>query len=198
MSREQRAWWPAVPDGGHHQTSGRSHQYTQNTNHWDEIQQNLLRAIPWASPEHIQAQTAELSLHRAGRKQGLDVSLEHNPSHCRSQTYEQYAASLSTPGPAARLQELNGKASGPTQMRSGSATMTPHVLYAALFLSSEQQRILLTRRVSAVSLTALHLEVYGAIGCISCAALKSGLLLAFQVVLLVCLQGAILLLQCQG
>ena len=156
MSCKQRAWWPAVPDGGHHQTSGTSHQDTHSTNHWDKIQQNLLRAMPWASPERIQAQKAELSLQRAARKQGLDVSLEHNSNYNRSQTYEQFAASLSMPGPAARLQELNGKASGHAQMRSGSATKTPHVLYAALFLSSEQQRILLTRRVSAVCLTALH------------------------------------------
>ena len=148
MSRKQRAWWPAMPDGGHHQTSETPQQDTQNTSHWDAIQQNLSRAMPWASPEHIQAQGAKLIPQTAASTQGLIETLE--------QSHDQFAASPITPGPAADFLSLNGKASGPAPVNSSSAAKPPHVLYAALFLSSEQQRILLTRRVPAEYMTVLH------------------------------------------
>lgn len=147
MRRQQRAWWPAMPDGGHHQTSGILQQDTQNTSHWDAIQQNLSRAMPWASPEHIQAQGAKLIPQTAASTQGLDSSLEHNN--------DQFAASPITPGPAAEILSFNGKASGPAPVNSSSAAKPPHVLYAALFLSFEQQGILLTRRVPAEYMTVL-------------------------------------------
>ena len=148
MSREQRAWWPATPDGGRHQTSRTPQQDTQNTSHWDAIQQSLSRAMPWASPEHIQAQGAKLIPQTAARTQGLNESFEDN--------HDYSAASLITPGPAAESPSLNGKASGPASVNSSRAAKPPHVLYAALFLSSEQQRTLLTRRVSAEYMTLLH------------------------------------------
>ena len=138
-----------MPDGGHHQTSGTPQQDTHNSSHWDAIQQNLSRAMPWASPEHIQAQGAKLISQTAAKTQRLNESFEES-------NHDQSAASLITPGPAAEFLSLNGKASGPAPVSSSSAAKPPHALYAALFLSSEQQRILLTRRVSADYMTVLH------------------------------------------
>ena len=148
MSRKQRAWWPAMPDGGYHQRNGSPQRDTRNTSHWDAIQQNLSRAMPWASPEHIQAQGAKLIPQTAARTQGLKES----PAH----SHDEFAASLITPGQAAEFLSLNGKAPGPAPVNSSSAAKPPHVLYAALFLSSEQQKLLLTRRVSAEYMAALH------------------------------------------
>ena len=156
MSLKQRAWWPAMPDGGNHQTSGTSQQVTQKTSHWDAIELNLSRAMPWASPERIQAQRAKLTSQTAVRKQGLDDSLEENSSHYHSQFHDPSAFSLLTPGPAAEYQSCSGKALGPAQVNSNTAAQPPHVLYAALFLSSEQQRVLLNRQVSTGCMPALR------------------------------------------
>ena len=140
MSRKQRAWWPATPDVGFHQTRG-PQQDTQKTSHWDAMQQNLSRAMPWASPEHIQAQKAKLTSQLAARKQGLNVSPEHISNH----NHDLSAVRSLTPGPAAEFRNVSGKASGPAPVATSSAAQPPHVLYAALFLSSEQKRILLAR-----------------------------------------------------
>ena len=162
MSCNRRAWWPAMPSVGKHQRPEQRQQDPCTADYWKCMQQDLSQAIPWALPEHIQAQRTRpipgmssdswspqhptaphggnvyskcplrgRDKHTAGHE-GLLYGNGNSRASCESDR----AAQPCTPYEPASV---------PLHLQISSATQL-QVLYAALFLSSEQQRLLLDRQ----------------------------------------------------
>lgn len=166
MSGRQRGWWPAMPGGGQYQTSDIHQQDPRMSEYWKCIQQDLSRAMPWALPEHIQAQRTSPSSGMATNSwspqqphaayQRDDLSSERFKRAPAKQKAEHTcllngtcnnSVAPCTSDQAAQSCTPSEPAPAPTHSRIAPEAQ-PHVLYAALFLSSEQQRLLLDRQAT--------------------------------------------------
>jgi hypothetical protein len=122
--------------------------------------------MPWALSEHIQAQKASPTAKRpetwsAGHVEGADPPELQAFNHMqRAEQPEPVKAMSIQPGccngtspqitrQAAQNCSSEHRASALLQQQRGPAASQPHAVYAALFLSSEQQRLLLDRQGSA-------------------------------------------------
>ena len=159
MTSKKRTWWPAMPSGGQHWRPEVPQQDPRTAAYWKCVQQDLSQAMPWALPERMQAQRtspthngpssspqpahtghedevapSRRSLHECAEQTGEHEFLLHGNGHSRTSR---------TPDQAAQPEA----ASVPYHMQNESAPQQ-QVLYAALFLSSEQQRLLLERQAT--------------------------------------------------
>ncbi len=153
MSNKQRAWWPAMPSGVQQRRPELPQQDPRTAAYWKCVQKDLTQAMPWALPERMQAQRtspspqlpspqpahvgheaetapSRRSLHECAQQTGEHESLLYGNGNSRASCTPDQA-------PASVLQHTLIKP--PPQQ---------HVLYAALFLSSEQQRVLLERQAT--------------------------------------------------
>ena len=199
MSSKKRAWWPAMPSGTQHQRPEAPQQDPRTAAYWKCVQQDLSQAMPWALPEHMQAQrtsptpqvlspqpthtghkaetvSSRQSLHEGDKQTGEHESLLYGNGNSSASCMLDQAAQ-----PEA--------ASAPHYMHRESAVQQ-HVVYAALFLSSEQQRVLLDRQAThGVCLAKLAVQPM---------ADRSRVVAEVNAVNVhICMQGAGLLLQCQ-
>ena len=162
MSCKQRAWWPAIPYGGQEQRAGKNQHKECTSSFWNSLQHDLSRAMPWALPEHIQAQKASPTAKRpeiwsAGHVEGADPPELQAFNHVQREPQKamsiQPGCCNGTSPQITRQAAQNGSsehnASALLQQQCGPAARQPHAVYAALFLCSEQQKLLLDRQGSA-------------------------------------------------
>ena len=166
MSCKQRAWWPAIPYGGQEQRAGKNQHNECTSLFWNSLQHDLSRAIPWALPEHIQAQKASPTAKRpetwsAGHVEGADppelqafnyVQRGEQPEPQKAMSIQPGCCNGTNPQvtrQAAQNCSSEHRASALLLQQHSPAARQPHAVYAALFLSSEQQRLLLDRQGSA-------------------------------------------------
>ena len=159
-----------MPYGGQEQPAGKSQHNECTSSYWNSVQHDLSRAMPWALPEHIQAHKASPTARRpsetwsAGHVQGADLAELRAVNHVqRTEQPEPQKAMSIQPGccsgispqvtkQAAQNCSSEHRASALLQQQLGPAARQSHAVYAALFLSSEQQRLLLDRQGSALML----------------------------------------------
>lgn len=161
--------------GAQPQRPGQGQEAPCTAAYWTSMQQELSKAIPWALPEHIQAQ-------RTRPTPGVSTdssSAQHATAHHGGNTHSKPSLrgrDKQTAGHEALLYS-NGNSRASCKSDGAAQPCTPHepasvpshlhtssaielqTLYAALFLSSEQQRLLSDRQVPITFSHVLLLEL---------------------------------------
>jgi hypothetical protein len=163
MSSNQRAWWPAIPHGGQIHPSGKN-QDNETSSYWSSVQHDLSGALPRALPEHIQAQKACPTAKRLPKPWSAEHAQDSDTSELTAANHVQHAkqpepqkaisihpdccnaTSPQLTNQAAQQCSTGKHTSALSQQDCSPVARQAHAVYAALFLSSEQQGLLLNRQ----------------------------------------------------